>query len=114
ANKYDILLQIVQTGLIRLVVTDGVIESKLNFRTSDYEYARTASSSYRRTTSGGGVSLGFFGRVFGLRASAGYNRLRVSTTSSINASGSNTNINIQGLVRINFRSDYQALLDSPA
>lgn len=112
ANKYDLMVQIVQTGLIRLVIDNGVIESKLNFRTYEFDREITASTSYNRTSYGGGVRFGFFGRVFGLRGSAGYNRLRISTTSSNNTSGSGTNINIQGLVRINFSSDYRSLSEA--
>ncbi len=110
ANKYDILLEIVQTGLIRLVVTDGVIESKLNFRTYEFNRAKNTSTSYNRRSFGARARFGgFIGRAFGLRASAGYNSLAVSTSSSSERSGSGTSINIQGLVRINFKSDYQPL-----
>jgi len=109
ANKYEILVKMVEMGLIRLVVTDGMIESKLNFTTYEFATARQASSTYRRNSSGARGGLSFGVGAFRLKASGGFSRLKVSTKSSTASQSSGTNINIQGMVRINFKSDYRAL-----
>ena len=105
ANKYEILVEIVRLGLIRLVVEDGFIDTKLSFKVEEYANARVVATKSGRTSGGFSAGLGILGKVFNLKASGGYSKVKVSFDQSVNNSGSSTDINIQGKVRINFKSD---------
>lgn len=105
ANKYELLTEIVRLGLIRLVVTDGFIDTKLSFKVEEFAEAKTLAQKYARTSGGFSASLGVIGKVFNLRASGGYNKVKVSFDRATTETGSSTDINIQGQVHINFRSD---------
>jgi hypothetical protein len=112
ANKYTLLQEMVKQGLLRLVVEDGVIKTRLNFRTygSDY-FSRNARNMHRDTfafrakaKSGGFVSL-----WVKAQASTSYTSINVSTVDTKTLASTRTNIDIFGEVTINFRTDYLPL-----
>ena len=112
ASKYVLLSEMVRQGMLRLVVEDGTIETRLNFRAygSDY-FARHASSMTRnefgfRAQAATGGLLSLWAKA---SASTSYNHVRVSTTTTTNTSNSTVDVQIYGGVRINFRTDYLPL-----
>lgn len=113
ANKYTLLQEMVRQGMLRLVVNDGTIETRLSFNTygSDY-YARNASSTSRNQFSfrASAASGGLVSAWVKASASTSYNSLRVSTESSTSSSSTTTSVNITGGVRINFKTDYLPLV----
>ena len=109
ASEQQLLLQeIIRLGLIRLVVTDGTIESRLSFQVAELQQSRTAATQYASSNLNAGLNFGFARRVFRMRGGIGYNKIKVSTNTSSSSSSLSTNVNISGLVRINFRSDFQS------
>lgn len=112
ANKYDMLQQMVKMGMVRLVVDDGVIETRLNFRAfeSDYLSSRSSAASqskfdFRAQAKTGGLLSGWVKAS----ASTAYTSMQVSTSSSSASSSSTVEVQIMGGVRINFHTDYQPL-----
>lgn len=115
ANKYTLLTEMVKLGMLRLVVTDGTIETRLNFRaygsdsfaqhTSDA--TRSAFSVRAQAQTGGLVSL-----WVKASASTAYSRVRVQTAHTAERSGSSVSVQIMGGVKINFRTDYLPLAEA--
>lgn len=112
-NKYQYLKEIVQTGLVRLVVDNGIIETSLDFKTSEYLTYREKSSSYTVTNQSYGISGrgSFFGGMLNIAAGAGYSRLDVQMSDSNKFNAENTEVSISGRVKINFASDYKPLTE---
>lgn len=112
ASKYSLLQNMVKQGMLRLVVDDGTIETKLNFRAYGSDYFRDNKSSMSRkdfnfraaAKTGGLLSL-----WVKASASTSYNSVRVNTETSSSGSNSGVTVNIFGGVRINFHTDYLPL-----
>lgn len=112
ANKYTLLTEMVKIGMLRLVVTDGKIETRLNFNAygsdsfSRYTNDATRSSFAVRAQaqSGGLVSL-----WVKASASTQFSTMRVSTVNTASNSDSGVNVEVMGGVTINFRTDYLPL-----
>ena len=105
ANRYDLLKEMVKQGILRLVVENGLIESRLTF------YQKNASAYHRdtyrqrsRSKTGPLVSL------FGSYASNTYRTsVNIRTSKETHRDISGSRVQIFGLVRINFKTDYLPL-----
>jgi len=114
ANKYDLLKEMVKQGILRLVVEDGLIETRLTFTTYGSSFYQSKSKSYNRKNfsfrakakTGGLVSL-----WCKASASTSYNSVKISTAEKVNQDKSGSRVNIFGLVRLNFKTDYLPLND---
>lgn len=106
-NKYSMLKEMTRMGMMRLVVNNGVIETRLNFSTYSSSYDRDTSSDYYRSTScrNSGSALS---RFFGGSTSRS-TRINVSTDNSYSADYENERTQIFGGVKIFFKTDYQPL-----
>lgn len=109
ANKYTLLQEMVRLGMLRLVVTDGTIESRLNFRAYGSDYfskhtrdATTNAFSVRAQAQTGGL----ISKWVKASASTAYSQVRVQTTNSSEHSSSSVDVQMMGGVKINFRTDY--------
>ena len=109
ANKYTLLKEMVRLGMLRLVVTDGTIETRLNFRAygSDYFSKHTSAAtrdsfSVRAQAQTGGLISNWVKAS----ASTAYSRVRVQTTNTSEHSSSSVDVQMMGGVKINFRTDY--------
>jgi hypothetical protein len=112
ANKYDLLKEMVKQGILRLVVDDGLIETKLTFSTYGSSFYQSNSSKYNRKSfefRAKAKTSGFASLWVKAAASTKYNSIGISTTNTTNQDRSGSRVNIFGLVRINFRTDYLPL-----
>jgi len=115
SNKYSLLQTMVKQGMMRLVVTEGEIETRLTFSTwnnsisgsedshSDKTKNKTASNNF----SGGGI-LGIF------KGSRSFNRdvnkvLTVNTAKSYQRDSSGTRVDIFARFNLKFKTDYLPL-----
>ena len=112
ANKYAILEKMVQQGVLRLVVENGLIETRLSFSTHGSSFYQAKSNYYNRRTynnrrksrSSGIVAL------FGKYSSATTrNSITVSTAEKVDQDRTGSSVNIFGRVQINFKTDYLPL-----
>lgn len=113
-TRFDVLKEMVKVGMLRLVVDDGTIETKLNFHAYGSEYFNANQSSYKRSTfdfRAKAKTGGLLSSWVKAAASTSYNSVRVSTSSSNERSGSGVDVKIYGGVTVNFHTDYLPLAD---
>ncbi|MBK8260473.1 MAG: hypothetical protein IPK80_03945 [Nannocystis sp.] len=106
ANKYSMLQMMVRQGMLRLVVTEGEIETRVTFSTWETSETRTETESTTRTTNSAAALSGILG------FSARRNRQRmvtVNTAKSYQRDTSGTRVDIFGRVLIRFKTDYSPL-----
>ncbi|PFX63065.1 hypothetical protein COL35_29185 [Bacillus toyonensis] len=112
ADKYTLLKEMVNQGLIRLVVENGEIETKLTFKTFGSDFYSSHTTDYNKTeyTLNASARTGSF-FSFWARGSAhsSYNNIRVSTADTTNTSSTNSSVEIFGHVKLNFKTDYLPL-----
>ena len=125
ANKFAILQEMVRQGILRIVVDNGIIETRLTFSSfrrtshtsSTFDQVRDAS---RETTTTGAlaVGLGFLGAAgsgtLGLGAGAGVAKetessLHVTSARETQRDVSGSRMQIFGRVEIQFKTDYVPL-----
>lgn len=112
ANKYTLLKEMVKLGMLRLVVTDGTIESGLNFHSYGSDFLRNNSSRYSsqqfqlKASAQTGSILSAWVKA---SASTAYTSVNVSTSNTSSGSSSGVDVTITGGVKINFKTDYLPL-----
>lgn len=112
ANKYELLTEMVKLGILRLVVENGTIETRLTFTTYGSTFYQRQATRYHRDSfrfkakarTGAFVSL--WAKA---SASTRYCSVNVSTTRETNRDISGSKVQIYGSVVINFKTDYQPL-----
>ncbi|MDY6822840.1 MAG: hypothetical protein SWH68_03460 [Thermodesulfobacteriota bacterium] len=115
-NKYMILKEMVKQGMLRLVIENGVIETRLHFYAystkRNYEYLSHYRRDTTRKTSGGGLSGSLFG-LFGGGYSSKTTRtsINVSTARSGETTNDTTRVHLYGGVKLNFKTDYLKLTE---
>lgn len=112
ANKYDMLKEMVKLGILRLVVENGVIETRLTFTTYGSSFYQSKSTDYSRKAFDfkAKAKTGAFVSLWAkASASTSYSSINISTAEKINQDRSGSTVNIFGRVQINFRTDYLPL-----
>lgn len=112
ANKYDLLKEMVKQGLLRLVVTNGIIESKLTFNSYSSKYYSANSSTYssNQFNFNAKAKTGFaLSKWVKASAAANYSTLTVQTANQSQFASSSTSVNIYGLVHLEFKTDFLPL-----
>ena len=112
ANKYDLLKEMVKQGMLRLVVENGVIETRLTFNTYGSSFSKETSSKYNRKnfTAKARAKTGPFTSLWvSAAASTRYTSVKISTTNKTDQDRSGSRVNIFGGVKINFKTDYLPL-----
>lgn len=112
ADKYTLLQEMVKQGMLRLVVNEGEIETRLTFNTYSTSISKSKSSDYQRSNFDVKAKAKTGGLLSGwvkASASTSYNRVRVSTATKSDVDRSSTSANIYGRVYLNFKTDYQPL-----
>ncbi len=112
ANRYDLLKEMVKLGILRLVVENGTIETRLTFTTYGSTFYQQNTSSYNRSDfkfrararTGGFISL--WAKA---SASTAYTSTSVRIAKESNRDVSGSRVQIYGGVTINFKTDYQPL-----
>jgi hypothetical protein len=112
ANKYDLLQEMVRQGMLRLVVENGTIETRLTFTTyanassvrNASTYSRTATDLRAKASTGSLLS-----KWVNASASASRTSVRVRSTSQQDRDSSGSHVQIYGGVKINFKTDFLPL-----
>jgi len=106
ANKYDMLVQMVKMGFMRLVIESGTIETRLYFSTWGSDYVNN-NASYYDTTSEHKVTVPGFLSLWGMNMGiTDTKRLTVTMSGASSNQSSSTASTITGGVTINFKTDY--------
>ena len=112
ADKYSLLKEMVKQGILRLVVENGDIETRLIFNTYGSSFYQQKTSDYQRKN----FSFRAKAKTGGLlsawvkaSASTSYNSVKISTATKTDQDRSGSSVQIFGRVRINFKTDYLPL-----
>ncbi len=111
-NKYTMLKEMVKMGILRLVVENGKIETRLTFTTYGSTFYEKTATQYHRDSFQfkAKASTGAFVSLWcKASASTQYNSINISTTKETNRDISGSSVQIYGSVIINFKTDYQPL-----
>lgn len=106
--RQEALQELVQKGVVRVVVDDGTIHTDLDFHTKASQSSKTTSSITNKNTTDVDIG-GYVFDWFAIAGSAKTHNVNVATRTSTNAARSSSDVDIQGHVTINVRGDYQPL-----
>lgn len=112
ANKYDLLKEMVKQGILRLVIENGDIETRLIFSTYGSSFSRETQNKYNRkafSAQARAKTGSFLSPWVKASASTKYSNVTVTTTNKTDQDRSGSRVNIFGGVKINFRTDYLPL-----
>jgi hypothetical protein len=115
-DRYNALKEMARMGLLRLVVTDGYIETRLTFTTyGSSDSLRAASSASGKTSSISGTAKTgkALNKWVDASVTASHTSVSARTTSAIDRDVSGSSVQIYGAVRVNFKTDYQPLAPAP-
>jgi len=112
ANKYSLLQEMVKLGILRLVVENGTIETRLTFTTYGSTFYEKQANKYHRDSfqfkakARTGALVSLWAKA---SASTAYTSVNISTTKETNRDISGSRVQIYGSVIIHFKTDYQPL-----
>ncbi len=112
ANKYTLLKEMVKMGILRLVVTDGLLVTQLTFSTWASSFYQSQSATYNtqdfnlNASAKTGKALS---KWFTAAATTKFTTVKVRTSSELQQDNSGSSVNIFGRVEIHFKTDYQPL-----
>ncbi|MBD3654671.1 hypothetical protein [Kangiella sp.] len=112
ADKYTLLKEMVKQGLLRLVIEQGEIETRLTFNTYGSSYLQNRSTDYNRKNFNFRAKAKTGGLLSGwvkASASTSYNSVKVSTATKTDIDRSSSSVQIYGRVHLNFKTDYLPL-----
>ena len=113
SNKYGLLQTIAKQGVMRLVVTEGEIETKITFSTwnNSYRSYNGSNSVKQKVKIKDKQKRGIFGRIFKGRdkTKTKHRTITVNTAKSYQRDSSGTKVDIFGRVLIKFKTDYAPL-----
>lgn len=117
SNKYGLLQAMSKQGVMRLVVTEGEIETKITFstwNTSESGSEATHSDNTRNRLVNSNLDVrrggGIFGLFRGMSRQRAVNRvITINTAKSYQRDTSGTKVDIFGRVLIRFKTDYAPL-----
>lgn len=108
-TRLSTLQQLVKMGIVRIIVDEGKIYTKLTFDVEASTFHETVKNQYERKRWGAGARTSFVGRLFGISAGASYSKLNVATVRERDFSRVDARVTIVGGVDIMFRTDYSPL-----
>jgi len=112
ANKYDLLKEMVKQGILRLVVENGLVETRLTFTTYGSTFYQKHTTDYHRDSfkfrakarTGGFVSL-----WVKASASTSYTNVNVRTANETHRDITGSRVQTFGAVEIRFKTDFLPL-----
>lgn len=109
SNKYGILQTMAKQGLMRLVVTEGEIETKITFSTWNNSESGSSLADKIKDKTKNTDKRGIFGQIFKGHDKTKSRTVTVNTAKSYQRDSSGTRVDIFGRVLIKFKTDYAPL-----
>lgn len=109
ANRYDLLKDMVKAGMLRLVVDNGEILSRMTFSAWDTSETKDENTKSLHRTTTGSLKAGVVGSMFGISGKIKSTGIRCNTAKVSHFDRSGSEVNIFGQVKINFHTDYMPL-----
>lgn len=113
SNKYALLQNMARMGLMRLVVTDGEIETRITFSTFDnHTDSHEESQSIKEKTKDKSATKLGFPMLFNHRTKSMRKTVTINTAKNIHRDTSGSSVQIFGRVLVRFKTDFQPLSQS--
>lgn len=112
ADKYSLLKEMVKQGILRLVVENGEIETRLTFNTYGSSFYQNKTTDYQRKNFAFRAKAktgGLLSAWVKASASTSYNSVKISTATKTDQDRSGSRVQIYGRVFVNFKTDYLPL-----
>lgn len=109
SNKYSLLQTMARQGMMRLVVTEGEIETKITFSTWNNSTTTSSVDNRVKDRTKTKEKRGIFGQIFKGRDKTKSRVLTVNTAKSYQRDSSGTKVDIFGRVLVKFKTDYAPL-----
>ena len=109
SNKYSLLQTMARQGMMRLVVTEGEIETKITFSTWNNSTTTSSVDNRIKDRTKTKEKRGIFGQIFKGRDKTKSRVLTVNTAKSYQRDSSGTKVDIFGRVLVKFKTDYAPL-----
>lgn len=109
SNKYGLLQTMAKQGMMRLVVTEGEIETKITFSTWNNSTSGSSTDDKVKDRTKTKDKRGIFGQIFKGRDKTKTRTVTVNTAKSYQRDSSGTRVDIFGRVLIKFKTDYAPL-----
>lgn len=109
SNKYGLLQTMAKQGMMRLVVTEGEIETKITFSTWNTTSSGSSTDDKVKDKTKTVDRRGVFGQIFKGRDKTRSRTVTVNTAKSYQRDSSGTKVDIFGRVLIKFKTDYAPL-----
>ena len=109
SNKYGLLQAMAQQGALRLVVTEGEIETKITFSTWNNSTSGSSTDDKVKDRTKTKDKRGIFGRILKGKDKTKTRTVTVNTAKSYQRDSSGTRVDIFGRVLIKFKTDYAPL-----
>lgn len=107
--RQQALEELVEKGVLRVVLNDGTIRTDLDFHTHASQHTQSHSRHHHENDEHASISGNFVEGLFGIGASAGGHHMSVSTRTSEQQAESSADVDIQGHVELNLEGDFQPL-----
>lgn len=108
-TRLSVLQELVRMGIVRIIIDEGKIYTKLTFDISATQFHQKVKNTYRKKRWGAGGKASFLSGLFGISLGGSYQRLTVKTVRESDFSRVDARINIIGGVDVVFRTDYSPL-----
>lgn len=109
SNKYGLLQTMAKQGMMRLVVTEGEIETKITFSTWNNSSSGSSTDDKVKDRTKTKEKRGIIGQIFKGRDKTKTRTVTVNTAKSYQRDSSGTRVDIFGRVFIKFKTDYAPL-----
>lgn len=109
SNKYGLLQTMAKQGMMRLVVTEGEIETKITFSTWNSSSSGSSTDDKVKDKTRTVDRRGVFGKILKGRDKTKSRVVTVNTAKSYQRDSSGTKVDIFGRVLIKFKTDYAPL-----
>jgi len=113
APRQQALEELVEKGVVRVVLDDGTIHTDLDFHTHASESSSTHTHHKHENDESVTIGGDFVEGLFAIGGSASAHHMSVSTRTSKQQSESSSDVDIQGHVELNLEGDYQPLKKPP-
>ncbi|MDZ5810922.1 hypothetical protein U4E84_06140 [Halorubrum sp. AD140] len=107
--RQEALEELVEQGIVRIVLDEGTIETRLKFEAEGRETDEVTEREYDRTRTGVSGSGRLLTSILGVGVGGGYQNIDVSTRRERRESEVEVEGEIFGRVELNLRGDYQPL-----
>lgn len=108
-SRLSVLQELVKMGIVRIIVDEGKIYTKLTFDVTGTQFHERVKNQYEKKQWGVGGRASFVGKLFAIGVGGGYSSVKVKSVKETDFGRVDARVTIVGGVDISFRTDYSPL-----